>query len=144
MRINEFAAALAGMTVALHEAEGKLVMEAAEHIAEAARSYLGHEQVEWPPLSESTLEDKRRHGWPVPSPLLRSGELRDSISATGPVRENGHAVAYAGSTSKIAVYQEFGTTHIPPRPFIGLAIDRERDHFHGMILEMVRKSLGGD
>lgn len=67
MKIGEFATLLMGMTVALHEAEAELVKEVAQHVA------------------ESTLEDKRRHGYPVQSPLLRTGEhIRDTIEVSEP------------------------------------------------------------
>lgn len=144
MKIAEFGALLAGMGAALHEAESELVKEVAQHVAETAKGLLGHEQPEWPPLAESTLEDKRRHGYPVPSPLLRTGEhIRDTIEVSEPERENGAMTCYVGSSSKIALYQELGTTRIPPRPFLGLAVDKEREKFEGMVLTMMKKSMGG-
>ena len=49
-------------------------------------------------------------------PLLRTGGLRDSISTHVEGAE-----ATVGSVSPIALYQEQGTEHIPPRPFLGPA-----------------------
>lgn len=144
MKIAEFGALLAGMGAALHEAEAELVKGVAEHVAETAKGLLGHEQAEWPPLAESTLEDKRRHGYPVPSPLLRTGEhIRDTIEVSEPEREDGKMVAYVGTDSKIALYQELGTSKIPPRPFLALAVDRQRDRFQSMVLTMMKKGMGG-
>lgn len=70
----------------------------------------------WDPLAESTKADRVRQGYSEDEPLLRSGELRDSISH----RVMGLA-AIVGSTDDKAVWQEFGTEKIPPRPFIGPA-----------------------
>lgn len=49
-------------------------------VEKRAKGMVGHEHDGlWPPLSESTLNDKQRHGYATPAPLLRSGEFRDSI-----------------------------------------------------------------
>ncbi len=55
-------------------------------------------------------------GGPHEAPWLRTGTLRDSISATFD-----NATAVVGSTSPVAVDQELGTATIPPRPFFGPA-----------------------
>ncbi|HHA2250074.1 TPA: hypothetical protein ACOEHG_005025 [Enterobacter ludwigii] len=82
----------------------------------------------WAPLAESTKADRVRQGYSEDDPLLRSGELRDSISH----RVMGLA-AVVGSTDDKAVWQEYGTDRIPPRPFIGPAYVKS---FH-KITEMV-------
>jgi HK97 gp10 family phage protein len=57
----------------------------------------------------------------APYPALRTGELRASIGAH--VEDvPGGVVARIGSTSDVAVYQEHGTTKMPPRPFLAPAI----------------------
>lgn len=48
-----------------------------------------------------------------PAPLLRTGELRNSITF---IVEG--LILAVGSTDKVAAYQEQGTSHIPPRPFL--------------------------
>lgn len=91
-------------------------------IAERAKAMIGQYQPaygefpEWAPLADSTEAEKARLGYPADAPLLRKGELRDSIEK----RVEG-SEGEVGSTSEIAAYQEFGTEHIPPRPFIGPA-----------------------
>jgi phage gpG-like protein len=75
----------------------------------------------WPELAQSTIEDKIRHGWPVPSPLLRTGELRDSIETAGPFRSGNTVRGYVGSNNDKAVWHELGTSRVPPRPFLSLA-----------------------
>lgn len=52
--------------------------------------------------------------------------------------------AYVDTNSKVALYHERGTAKIPPRPFLGLAVDNEREKFEGMVMTMVTKALGGD
>lgn len=82
----------------------------------------------WAPLSEATLADKENQGYATPNPLLRTGELRDSIQY-----EVGTFEAIIGSTSPIAAFQEFGTNStgwgagIPPRSFIGSAAYRNKN-----------------
>ena len=71
---------------------------------------------EWRELAESTQADRRGKGFNEDDPLLRTGELRDSIGYTVEPHE-----AAVGSASQIASYQELGTRTIPPRSFLGSA-----------------------
>jgi phage gpG-like protein len=108
---------------AVHSHLGRGLEAAAGLIQNTARAKLGHYQpsVEhfpaWPELADFTKQDRVAKGFTENDPLLRTGELRDSI---------GHAVrgfeAVIGSTSDVAVYQELGTDRIPPRPFLGPAV----------------------
>ena len=85
---------------------------------------------EWEDLAQSTQEERERLGYPADEPLLRTGDLRDSIS-----HEVHNLDATIGSTSEIAEYHEFGTSRMPPRPFIGPAAERNHD--------AILKELGG-
>ncbi|WP_426607106.1 hypothetical protein [Pantoea anthophila] len=76
----------------------------------------------WAPLAESTKADRVRLGYSEDEPLLRSGELRDSIES-----EVVGLAAIVGTKCEIGLWQEVGTTHIPPRPFIGAAYVRKID-----------------
>ncbi|MGK3131155.1 hypothetical protein ACCW76_18345 [Pantoea sp. C8B4] len=76
----------------------------------------------WAPLAASTRADRVRHGYTENDPLLRSGELRDSIES-----EVVGLVAIVGTKSQIGFWQEVGTDRIPPRPFIGPAYVRKID-----------------
>ena len=80
-----------------------------------AAEYIGHEMPGWPPLKQSTIEDKERRGFDVPAPLLRTGKMRDSIHFEV---EPFALELTLGSTSPIAHYQEMGTEHIQARPFL--------------------------
>lgn len=76
----------------------------------------------WAPLAESTKADRVRKGYTEDDPLLRSGELRDSIQS-----EVVGLAAIVGTKSEIGFWQEVGTSHIPPRPFMGPAYVRKID-----------------
>jgi hypothetical protein len=103
------------VTIALHE-----VGDAAVEIAQAK---IGHYQDEvppfpaWPELADSTKADRVRQGYPADEPLLRTGELRDSIS-----HHVEPMLLEVGSVDPVMKYQEHGTDKIPPRPVIGPAM----------------------
>lgn len=75
----------------------------------------------WAPLAPSTLQEKQRLGYiynQYGNPLVRRGDLKDSIDYTvgyDPLKGFGFTV---GSRDPIMKYQEFGTVRIPPRPVI--------------------------
>jgi len=112
------ATAAIGEEVTHHIAE-----KSAEIIKKDAQARIGEYQGytgpfnSWAPLAEATVADRVAQGFTPDDPLLRTGELRESIEA---VAKGGEAVV--GSTSDIALYQELGTDKIPPRPFLGPAI----------------------
>ncbi|WP_350260758.1 hypothetical protein AAF463_11345 [Pantoea sp. BJ2] len=76
----------------------------------------------WAPLAESTKADRVRSGYTEDDPLLRSGELKNSIES-----EVLGLAAIVGTKSEIGLLQERGTDRIPPRPFIGPAYVRKID-----------------
>lgn len=110
-------------------------------LARISRGYIGEYQnfsgpfSPWRPLAVSTLlggvsptgyhyKGKIELGFAPPdNPLLRTGELRDSIGFQ--LTPRGVVI---GSALPVARYQEFGThdtprhNAIPPRPFIGPAV----------------------
>jgi hypothetical protein len=94
-----------------YAAEG-ILSEWAVKVRDAAKESIGTYKYKWPELSESVIA---RHG---DTPLLDTGELRDSIGAVVQMysRESGRAVV--GSDSEKAVWQELGTSKIPPRSFL--------------------------
>ncbi len=116
----DFATHLVTVAVAVHKAEQHILENAAVMVEKRAKEKIGGYQdqvgpfIAWPELAESTKADRVKQGYPEDEPLLRSGEMRDSIEHT--VQGN---VAQIGSNSDIAVYQELGTEHIPPRSFLG-------------------------
>lgn len=91
----------------------------------------------WAPLAESTKADRVRQGYSEDEPLLRSGELRDSIQS-----EVVGLAAIVGTKSEIGFWQEVGTEHIPPRPFIGPTYVRKLDPLMESIGHVISQGLG--
>jgi hypothetical protein len=116
--------------VALH----KGLEAVARHIEATAKDKIGEYQdgigpfPAWDPLADATEKDKERLGYPLESPLLRTGDLRDTI---------GHEIqpleAIVGSTDDVMVYQEIGTDRIPPRPVLGPAALENDSLIHALV-----------
>jgi hypothetical protein len=71
--------------------------------------------------------------FPTPKPLLRTGEMRDSIEY----------VVAVGSDLDVAVYQELGTSRIPPRSFLASAAIASDDRIHRLAAASVVGVLAG-
>ena len=135
--------------IALHEG----LKKAAELIEATARAEIGvyHDAVgttqgdigvfpAWAQLADSTERQKEAMGYPLDSPLLASGEMRDSFS---------HKVtglnAVIGSDDPVAVFHETGTENMPPRPVFGPAAVRNEDKVLRILTEAAAAGLiGGD
>jgi HK97 gp10 family phage protein len=113
----------AEVALTVHHGLKKVAVE----IEKTAKSQFGHYQratggfKAWLSLTDATQADRVRQGFTPDDPLLRSGELRDSVSHT----VNG-LDAVIGSDSDVMVYQELGTEKIPPRPVLGPAALKNR------------------
>lgn len=130
--------ALAGMERAMEGAAKIIQHNAQDRIGEYQQATGPFP--EWEPLADSTEAEKARLGYPTDAPLLRTGQLRDSIET-----EHSATEAIIGSKKKEAAYQEFGTEHIPPRPFLGPAAYDTREKVHNLIGAAVTGALvGGD
>jgi len=112
-------------TSRLPHAEAVALEVGAKMIADEAKRVIGTYDYNWPQLAPSTQTDRVAHGYPPDEPLLRTGEMRDSIEYTvhAEARE-----ADIGSNSDIAVWQELGTARIPPRPFLAGAASAMGEH----------------
>jgi HK97 gp10 family phage protein len=99
-----------------------IVRHGAEAIRRQAQNYIGtYDAVpQWPQLATSTQKERVKKGFPANEPLLRSGEMRDSIEIT--IARDGMS-AEIGSNNDKAVWAELGTSRAPPRPFLGPAAD---------------------
>lgn len=96
----------------------------------------------WPELADATKDDRVAQGYPENEPLLREGDLRDSI---------GHEVDHAGlelavgSTSDLMPYHEFGTSKMPARPVLGPAAFRNKDAIQRVVgAALVAGLVGAD
>jgi HK97 gp10 family phage protein len=87
--------------------------EACKILEDSAKGAIGTYEFGWPPLAESTLARKA-----ADTPLLETGELRDSIRHTVESPKTG----WVGTNDEKAAWHEFGTSRIPARPFLGGAV----------------------
>lgn len=81
----------------------------------------------WAELAESTKEERARLGYPDDEPLLREGDLRDSIEREVHNLDGINSEGIVGSTSEIMPFHEFGTSKMPPRPVVGTALYRNAE-----------------
>lgn len=126
LTLAQFGAKLAGFAMAVKAEERRALTQAARIIEAEAKAEIGHYQgaagpfAAWPELAEATKAERVRQGFTENDPLLRTGEMRDSISHVVGDRE-----AAVGSNDEKAVWQELGTRTIPPRSFLGGAAMRK-------------------
>jgi HK97 gp10 family phage protein len=146
---GQFAAFLGGVITAMPEAEKRGLEAAAKLIEAEAKAEIGHDEMAaagpfaaWAPLAQKTIEEKEYLGYvdriSLNDSLYRTGALRDSIS-----HKVGDREAVVGSNSMIAVYQEFGTEHIPPRSFLGGAAVRKGKEAASLIGRAIDATLTG-
>ena len=135
--LEEMAAILLSAAALEHEMHHTM-KKVGELVEKEAKAAIGTYKFKWPELAESTQEDRSRQGFPANEPLLRTGELRDSIGH----RAEGASVSI-GSNNDKAVWQELGTARIPPRPFLQGAALEKKDEILNMIGEDYVKRLMG-
>ncbi len=135
-----FAAHMLTIEKDLNVAAERTVMRGAALIQKKAKAQMGHEQPYWPALKPETISRKARGN----TPLLETGELRASIEVSGPYREGARTVsAYVGSNNPKAAWHEFGTGHVPPRPFLGPAAIGAERQIHEIAQREVAKAFAG-
>ncbi len=134
MDLEQFAREMASSARVLpRELEVRFKM-VVEDIKETAKEELGVYQPAvgsfnaWAVLTDATQSGRSRLGYTPNDPLLRSGELRESIES-----EVVGLAAIVGTKDIKGLWQEVGTVHIPPRPFIGPAYVRKLDTLHEAI-----------
>jgi hypothetical protein len=127
----QFAARLLAYEEDLKLTEEVVIEKACRMVEKEAKRVIGTYDYGWPPLAEATKADRAAHGFPEDEPLLRTGEMRDSIEHNVG-REGSQVVGLVGTNHPIAKYQELGTSHIPPRSFLGEAAMRKEAKIHEM------------
>jgi phage gpG-like protein len=110
---------------------------AAQIVAAKAKSYIGtyNAKPTWSQLADSTQADRASKGFAPNEPLLRTGELRDSIEWKVVSSHEAHV----GSNNPKAVWMELGTSRIPPRPFLGPAA-----HQNGALIKRAVRQVIAD
>jgi hypothetical protein len=119
----------------LHEAESAILSKACLMVANAAKEALGTYEFGWVSLKPETIARKMRGD----SPLLETGELRDSIEWNSSGR-----VGHVGSNLDKAVWMELGTSKIPPRSFLAAAAMQQENLIHEMAAKVVRAVMRGE
>ncbi|MGI4776957.1 MAG: phage virion morphogenesis protein [Janthinobacterium lividum] len=128
--LGAFSAHLARLAVESKAVDAHILRTGARAIQKDAKERIGSYQdaegpfPAWVNLAESTVDDRLRKGFTPDDPLLRTGALRKSIETHIEGNE-----ASIGSRSDIALYQEQGTSTIPPRPFLGPAAHHLKSTF---------------
>lgn len=113
------ASALTGVAVGIDVHMREAMEGACKVIEDSAKEAIGTYTFNWPQLAESTQDDRVSKGFSANEPLLRTGELQASIEHHV---VSGHE-GYIGTNDPVAKYQEYGTDKIPPRPFLGGAVE---------------------
>jgi phage gpG-like protein len=135
---NSFAAFLAGAAFRIEHEKDEGLEKACELLEKSAKHAIGTYEFGWRQLEKETQDERERLGYERNEPLLRTGELRDSIEHTV-----GQGEAWVGSNSMIAVYQELGTRTIPPRSFLSGAVNAKQEEvekvFGGIVMTAFKK-----
>jgi hypothetical protein len=143
MNLAAAARVFAGMAIAHHEGKHKAMEKACKIVEDEAKRVIGTFDYGWPDLKESTQSQRESLGYEPDEPLLRTGEhIRDTIQHNVVVHPFGAAHGYVGSDSDIAVYQERGTSRIPPRSFlVGAAHAKEKQVVDELADELIGRVL---
>ena len=149
--LEKFARHMQKVVKTYHYYEAKAAHFIGESLVKEAKDSIGHLQhgagpfQAWPELAESTKADKERQGYVFNheyNPLLRTGEMRDSIHYDfNP--GNAFSKLRLGSDSQIMVYQELGTPYIPPRSVLGLTMIKATPMIHYALGSMVDSWIEG-
>ncbi|HHL2824781.1 TPA: hypothetical protein ACQ431_003012 [Citrobacter murliniae] len=139
--LRELSRIFASASRRTHTVAAAIAKETGVAIRDRAKEKLGTYQEasggfpEWAQLAESTQDQRARAGYTPDEPLLRSGELRDSITT----RADGNG-SITGTALDIGLWMETGTEKVPPRPYLGPAAEEEV-HKIGIIAAPLIKTL---
>lgn len=123
--------------------EKVILKKAAEIIQKDAKARIGTYQdgmgpfPAWANLAESTVDDRIRKGFAPEDPLLRTGEMRNSIGVLIAGNE-----AIIGTPDAVALHHEMGTSRMPPRPFLGPAAMHSKEAVEKMAPAVVLAWIG--
>jgi HK97 gp10 family phage protein len=133
--LPQLATIFARASVEIKHARHEILEDASVFFEDRAKSALGTYDFGWPPLAESTIAGKATGD----SPLLETGALRDSIQHNVDPMANLTGDAYVGTDLEYAKYQEYGTSKIPARPFLGGAIAQGEAHIPWIVHQALAK-----
>jgi phage gpG-like protein len=128
LSLLEGAALFAEIAVEMNHIEHHCLDEGSKILQDEAKRVIGTYDYGWPQLAASTQRQREYQGFEPNEPLLRTGDMRDSIE-----REVQPGVAYVGSNNDKVLWQEFGTSRIPPRSFLGGAAEAKHEEIGELI-----------
>jgi phage gpG-like protein len=135
LNLFEMAAEITAAAANMEVAKAAVIKGGCVILSSSAKDAIGTYKFGWPQLAPETL--KHKDG--VNTPLLESGELRASIHWTADASEG-----WIGTNDPVGKYQEYGTFRgIPPRPFLGGAIEHSIGDVEKMAQSVVAAALGG-
>jgi hypothetical protein len=108
-------------------------------VAKEVYRVIGTYDYGWPQLGPSTQSQREFLGFEPNDPLLRTGSMRDSVWY-----KVEHDQVTIGTDNQIAVWQELGTTRIPPRPFLEGALHQKTPEVLDVIGRTVVGHLSGE
>lgn len=124
MTPDEFAAGLLRLDPTIQREVSATLNQEAGEVAKTAAGYLGTYQPGWPPLKPETITRKVAGD----TPELETGLMRGRTSADVVEPIPGATLTIeVGSAVPYAVDQELGTSKIPPRPFLTLALTEREE-----------------
>jgi HK97 gp10 family phage protein len=142
LSLGEFVAQLALVKVMEAKAERDAVRRGVEMIAQEAKDIIGTEYAGWPELADSTVARKQAKGQTgrisATDPEFATGELRASIGS----QAEGLTGA-AGTADPVAVYQEYGTSRMPPRSIFASAGHRKAIEVANAMGNIVAEAIAG-
>lgn len=141
MNLLEFSGIMGSVAIETERLLAEQLELACEVIEHSAKEAIGTYDFGWQELAEVTKKDRVSKGYPENEPLLRTGELRDSIQhnvSTVPME------AYVGSDNWKAPIHEFGVVgppRIPPRPFLGGAVVATEHEVTELFVQATRRAF---
>jgi HK97 gp10 family phage protein len=115
-------------------AEGVALERVCRMLEKSAKDAIGTYRFDWPQLQPETIARKATGD----KPLLETGALRDSITHNADADGKD---AYVGTDDPVAKYHEFGTSHIPARPFLGGALHAKESKIGPMVARTISAAL---
>jgi HK97 gp10 family phage protein len=115
----------------LNHGEHEILEKTCVLLEDSAKNAIGNDDYifGWPRLAQSTIDRKG-----FERPLYETGELQRSIEHNVDDRES-----FVGTDNPIAKFQEFGTSRIPARPFLGGALIAKEHEIGETVVAEVEK-----
>lgn len=112
-----------------------------KQIQDAIKNVINNQTQNWTPLKSDTVKKKGSSKM-----LIETGQLVDSITVI-PQSDLEYIIAPEGnhssglSNSQLAIYHEYGTEKVPPRPFIRPVFEENAPQVVSEMKEIVRETI---